>query len=153
MATEIERKFLVSGDGWRGGEGTRFSQGYLTADPDRTVRVRLAGEKAWLTLKGRPVGISRSEFEYEIPIADAAELLKLCLPTVIDKTRYCVDHEGHTWEIDVFHGENDGLIVAEVELESEDIQPPIPEWIGQEVSDDPRYFNSHLSRYPYRKWD
>ncbi|MFT3992552.1 MAG: CYTH domain-containing protein [Luteolibacter sp.] len=153
MAIEIERKFLVANDGWRGGtEGTRFSQGYLTNDPDRTVRVRVAGEKAFLTIKGRSQGISRAEFEYEIPVAEAVELLGMCLPTVIDKTRYVVEFSGLAWEVDVFHGENDGLIVAEVELDDENTVPDLPPWIGAEVSGDPRYFNSRLSRTPYRDW-
>jgi len=153
MALEIERKFLVTDDSWKiGATGLRMSQGYLSNDPERTVRVRIAGEKAWLTIKGKSEGISRAEFEYEIPVSDAGELLGLCLPTVIDKTRYEVNFEGHLWEIDVFHGENTGLVVAEVELENEDISPEMPPWIGSEVSGDVRYFNSKLSEQPYRFW-
>jgi adenylate cyclase len=153
MAQEIERKFLVTSDLWQSGvTGLRMSQGYLSNDPERTVRVRIGGEKAWLTIKGRSEGISRLEFEYEIPVSDAAELLGLCLPTVIDKTRYEVNFEGHLWEVDVFHGDNTGLVVAEVELENENISPAIPPWIGAEVSGDARYFNSRLSEEPFQKW-
>ncbi|MFT4177023.1 MAG: CYTH domain-containing protein [Luteolibacter sp.] len=153
MAIEIERKFLVKGESWQEGEpGVRFSQGYLASDPDRTVRVRLAGERAWLTIKGRSEGIRRAEFEYEIPVEEAAELLELCLPTVIDKTRYRREIGDFVWEIDVFHGENEGLVLAEVELPDEHTDFELPKWAGAEVSDDPRYFNSMLSRNPYREW-
>lgn len=150
MGTEIERKFLVSDDSWRGADaGTRMSQGYLTQDPDRTVRVRVAGGRAWLTIKGRGEGIRRAEYEYEIPVSDARELLALCLPTVIDKTRHRVEFEGHLWEIDVFHGDNAGLVLAEVELAHESVDPPLPPWAGDEVSHDSRYFNSSLARRPF----
>jgi CYTH domain-containing protein len=153
MPTEIERKFLVLNDSWRGDSaGVGIAQGYLSQDPDRTVRVRMAGEKAWITIKGRTQGISRAEFEYEIPPGEARELLELCLPSVIDKTRYLVRHGGHVWEVDVFHGENDGLTVAEVELSSEVDMPEMPAWLGAEVSDDRRYFNSQLARYPFTRW-
>ncbi len=153
MPSEIERKFLVTGDSWRDSSpGVRIAQGYLTQDTERTVRVRIGGEKAWLTVKGRSVGISRAEFEYEIPVSEARELLGLCLPSVIDKTRHEVPHAGHVWEVDVFHGENDGLIVAEVELEDESDSPELPEWVGDEVSSDARYFNSRLAVVPYAKW-
>ncbi len=153
MAAEIERKFLVADDSWRDGSpGVRIAQGYLSQDPDRTVRVRLAGENAWLTIKGRTQGITRAEFEYAIPPAEARELLGLCLPSVIDKTRHEVRHGGHVWEIDVFHGENEGLTVAEVELSDENDSPRIPAWAGAEVSDDARYFNSHLAANPFTRW-
>lgn len=151
MATEIERKFLVTGDGWKSAsDGTRIAQGYLSIDADRTVRVRLAGNEAWLTIKGRTEGISRAEFEYPIPPDEARELLKLCLPSVIDKTRHRVPFGGHVWEVDVFHGDNEGLILAEVELADESVTPELPAWAGAEVSDDPRYYNSSLSKLPFR---
>ncbi len=153
MAAEIERKFLVADESWRDGtQGVRIAQGYLSQDPERTVRVRVAGEKAWLTIKGRSRGITRAEFEYEVPPAEARELLELCLPSVIDKTRHEIRHGGHVWEVDVFHGENDGLIVAEVELSDENEMPRMPAWLGAEVSDDVRYFNSHLARHPFTRW-
>jgi adenylate cyclase len=146
MASEIERKFLVSGDSWRDGSpGVRMAQGYLSLDPDRTVRVRLAGENAWITVKGRTHGITRMEFEYEIPSGDAAELLEICLPSVIDKTRHRVEFRGHPWEIDVFHGANEGLVVAEVELADESVCPKLPPWVGAEVSTDVRYYNASLA--------
>ncbi|BCU75452.1 CYTH domain-containing protein [Luteolibacter sp. LG18] len=153
MGVEIERKFLVSGFGWADGSpGARMTQGYLSLDPDRTVRVRLAGEEAWLTIKGRSKGLARAEFEYPIPAAEARELLALCTGSVIDKTRHRVEHAGHTWEIDVFHGDNDGLVVAEVEMEAEDTQVELPEWVGAEVSDDTRYLNSRLVQCPFKDW-
>jgi CYTH domain-containing protein len=153
MATEIERKFLVAGDAWRDGTaGVRIAQGYLSLDPDRTVRVRVAGQNAWLTIKGRTVGIVRSEFEYPIPQEDARALLGMCLPSVVDKTRYGRSFAGHLWEIDVFHGDNEGLILAEVELADEADSPLLPPWIGAEVSSDPRYYNSALAVHPYQEW-
>lgn len=153
MGQEIERKFLVAGSGWNHGvTGKRMTQGYLSLDPDRTVRVRLAGDEAWITIKGRAQGLVRQEFEYAIPPDEARELLELCTGAVIDKTRYRVGHAGHVWEVDVFHGDNDGLVVAEIEMESEDVKVPLPEWVGQEVSDDPRYLNSHLVRKPFKEW-
>ncbi len=153
MASEIERKFLVADDSWRDGlPGVRISQGYLSQDPDRTVRVRIGGDRAWLTIKGRTCGITRAEFEYSIPVGEARELLALCLPAVIDKTRHRISFGGHGWEIDVFHGDNDGLVIAEIELADEGISPVLPPWIGDEVSTDARYFNSCLSARPYANW-
>lgn len=153
MPTEIERKFLVRDDSWRAGAtGVRIAQGYLSRDADRTVRVRIAGDRAWMTVKGRSHGISRLEFEYEIPLCDARELLEICLPSVIDKTRYKIAQTGHVWEVDVFHGDNEGLIVAEVELADDSILPDLPCWIGEEVSSDGRYFNSNLAVLPYVNW-
>lgn len=150
MASEIERKFLVSDDSWcDGSPGVRMAQGYLTLDPDRTVRVRLAGEDAWLTVKGRTTGITRVEFEYSIPPADARDLLEMCLPSVIDKTRHRIEFGGHVWEVDVFHGANEGLVLAEVELDDESVRPELPAWIGAEVSADARYYNSSLAIHPY----
>lgn len=154
MGVEIERKFLVRDDAWRevADQGTVFRQGYLGADAERTVRVRLAGERAWLTIKGMSHGARRAEFEYAIPAADAQQLLALCLPTVIDKTRYRVPHAGHTWEVDVFAGANAPLVVAEVELTHDDEAVQLPRWVGDEVTGDPRYQNSQLSRQPYNTW-
>jgi adenylate cyclase len=154
MGIEIERKFLVTSDAWRDASpiGVRMSQGYLSRQPGRTVRVRLAGEKAWLTIKGAAEGISRVEFEYPIPPVDAVGLLELCELGVIDKTRFEIPFGDHLWEVDVFHGENDGLVVAEVELADAAETPLLPPWVGQEVSDDRRYANSSLTERPFRRW-
>lgn len=154
MAVEIERKFLVRDASWREGEpaGMRMSQGYLSRERGRTVRVRLAGNQAWLTIKGMAEGISRPEYEYNIPVEDAAELLSLCTGSVIDKTRYPIAYGGHVWEVDVFHGENAGLIVAEVELADESEIPEMPPWVGEEVSEDRRYANSMLAERPFSEW-
>lgn len=154
MATEIERKFLVRGDGWRtGAAGQAYRQGYLAADGDRTVRVRLAGATGYLTVKGKTVGLSRPEYEYEIPAADAEELLdRLCLRPLIEKTRYRVEYGGHQWEIDVFEGENRGLVLAEIELSHPDEVFALPAWAGDDVSADPRYYNANLARRPYGNW-
>lgn len=153
MPTEIERKFLVTDDSWRDGTpGVRIAQAYLARGGDSTVRIRIGGEKAWITIKGRSEGISRLEFEYEIPVAEATELLGLCMPSVIDKTRHEVPYAGHLWEVDVFHGENEGLVVAELEMEHEATVFDAPPWLGKEVSDDPRYFNSRLAVVPFAKW-
>ena len=154
MATEIERKYLVRNDAWR--EGTRgilFRQGYLSAEPDRTVRVRLEGDIGKLTIKGKTEGIRRSEYEYQIPLQEASELLNtLCLRPLIEKTRYRVEHAGLIWEIDEFYGANEGLVMAEVELESEDTEISLPDWVGQEVSDNPRYYNANLVALPFKDW-
>jgi len=152
MAIEIERKFLVEGNDWRNKPGTLFRQGYLNRDKERTVRVRIAGEQAYLTIKGISIGASRAEFEYEIPVTDAEQLLLLCDGPLIEKTRYLVPHAGMVWEVDEFHGANHGLVVAEIELQSEDQQFDKPSWAGQEVTDDKRYFNSSLAGYPYNTW-
>ena len=153
MATEIERKFLVSSDAWRASvhEALRIRQGYLSTETNRTVRVRTWGDSGFLTIKGRRSGISRAEFEYEVPLDDARQMLELC-PVVLDKTRHLVNLGGHTWEIDEFHGDNDGLIVAELELSSEDEAFERPEWIDAEVSEDSRYTNSALTLRPYSSW-
>ena len=155
MAREIERKFLVIRDRWRpnGARGTHYRQGYLSTDPARVVRVRTAGDKALLTVKGPTVGTSRREYEYRIPVDDANEMLdQLCLRPLIEKVRYRQVFGGHTWEIDVFAGANDGLVVAELELPTEDAAFERPPWLGAEVSDDPRYFNSNLVRVPFTRW-
>jgi adenylate cyclase len=154
MAKEIERKFLVKSDSWRGQEaGKRYRQGYLSTAKERTVRVRTAGDKGYLTIKGISVGSSRSEYEYEIPVADANEMLdRLCERPLIEKTRYRVPHDGLVWEIDEFEGENSALIVAEVELKDEHQSVALPDWVGQEVTGDPRYFNANLVAKPFSKW-
>jgi CYTH domain-containing protein len=152
---EIERKFLLIGESWRSqvvGEPKRLSQGYLCADAGKSVRVRLAGDYATLTVKGSRNGITRLEMQYAIPAADAERMLALCQPPLIDKTRHIVMHDGMKWEVDIFHGENEGLRVAEIELESEDQPISLPEWAGEEVSHDPRYYNSQLARKPFRQW-
>ncbi len=154
MAQEIERKFLVRPGAWTPRDpGTRFTQGYLLSQEGRVVRVRLEGHDAKLTIKGATTGISRLEFEYSIPAADAEVMLdQLCAHPLIDKHRYLERHGDHTWEIDVFHGDNDGLIVAEVELVSETDEPTRPAWVGEEVSGDPRYNNSNLRLHPFKNW-
>lgn len=154
MPTEIERKFLVTGDTWRSlATGVRYSQGYITANPSRTVRVRVMGEQAYLTIKGATRGISRAEYEYAIPVSDALEILQtLCDPPLIEKTRYRIALAGLVWEVDEFAGENQGLIMAEVELQDANQAIDLPDWIGLEVSDDPRYYNSNLAKHPFRRW-
>jgi len=155
MAVEIERKFLVQGSDWRQGAGLQLSQGYLNRDPARTVRVRIAGRQAFLTIKGISQGaqmMSRQEFEYEIPMADAEALLKLCDGPVIEKLRRRIAVGGHVWEVDEFFGDNAGLVVAEVELNSEEQSFDKPAWLGAEVTHDARYFNSNLAAHPYSQW-
>jgi len=154
MGEEIERKFLVSGEAWRQtAEGTRYRQGFLSTEPERTVRVRVAGPRGSITVKGKNVGARRAEFEYEIPVADAERMLDtLCKRPLIEKVRYVLAVGAHTWEIDVFEGDNAGLVVAEIELRREDEAFERPEWVGDEVTDDPRYFNSNLVANPYRAW-
>ena len=154
MATEIERKFLIKPNAWKPQTaGTKIRQGYLSVIKERVVRVRTKGAKAFLTIKGVTKGISRMEFEYEISVEDADWLLtNLCEKPLIEKTRYNETYNGHTWEVDVFFGENDGLVVAEVELADEDEALQLPSWVGEEVSSDPRYFNSNLMKNPYCKW-
>jgi adenylate cyclase len=154
VAEEIERKFLVSGEAWREtAEGTRYRQGFLSTEPERTVRVRVAGPRGSITVKGKNVGARRAEFEYEIPVADAERMLDtLCQRPLIEKIRYTLPVGPHTWEIDVFEGSNAGLVVAEIELSSEDEAFEKPEWVGDEVTEDPRYFNSNLVANPYGTW-
>ena len=153
MGTEIERKFLVRDRSvLDGSAGVPYRQGYLSVDPARTVRVQRAGEHAFLTVQGIGDGPSRAEFEYEIPLEDAEALLAICLPSPIVKTRHRVEAGGRTWEIDVFAGENAGLVVAEVELPVADAVVTIPEWAGEEVTGDERYYNSSLARRPFRDW-
>lgn len=153
MAVEIERKFLVVNDSWRkNATSTHFQQGYLSTDPGRSVRVRIAGEQAWLTIKGKTEGVSRAEFEYPIPVGDANELLALCLPTIISKTRHRVLVGNHYWEVDEFHDDNDGLVVAEIELNTAEEDFERPDWLGEEVSRDDRYYNASLSCKPFCQW-
>lgn len=154
MGQEVERKFLVTGDGWRrdADEGTPMCQGYLNRDKQRTVRVRVAGRLAWLTVKGLTRGAVRAEYEYPIPPEEARELLALCEPPLIEKRRHRVEHAGMTWEVDVFDGDNAGLLVAEVELASPDQDFERPGWVGDEVTDDPRYYNANLVERPFRTW-
>lgn len=152
MAVEIERKFLVQGDSWREAPAVYYSQGYLSRAKERTVRVRIAGEEAFLTIKGISAGASRAEFEYPIPLWDARELLALCEQPLIEKYRRKILYEGFVWEVDEFLGENQGLVVAEIELPAEDTQFEKPEWAGREVTEDSRYFNSNLSLNPYTHW-
>jgi CYTH domain-containing protein len=152
MATEIERKFLVSGDEWRTATATHYCQGYLNRQAERTVRVRIAGEQAFLTIKGPTRGASRSEFEYSIPVEDAQQLLQLCQRPVIEKFRRVIEHAGMLWEVDEFLGENQGLVIAEIELQKEDQTFELPTWIGAEVTDDKRYYNSNLSAHPFSQW-
>jgi len=154
MGVEIERKYLVEGDSWRGQivSATRIVQGYL-ARGDVTVRARIRGDRAYLTVKGRSQGIARSEFEYEIPVADAETMLaELADGPVVEKTRHLVEVGGHTWELDVFSGANEGLVMAEIELADADEQFDLPQWAGAEVSDDPRYYNVNLAREPFSQW-
>jgi len=152
MGTEIERKFLVTGSAWRNSEPTYFCQGYLNRDKHRTVRVRIAGNCGILTIKGLTTGARRSEFEYAIPIEDAKEMLAICDGPIVEKNRRIVQNGGLKWEVDEFLGDNTGLIIAEVELDSEDQVFDLPDWVGTEVTDDSRYFNSNLAMNPYKSW-
>jgi adenylate cyclase len=154
VGQEIERKFLVTGEHWRG-EHPRIEmrQGYLSTTPERTVRVRLEGPKGILTIKGKAEGCIRLEYEYEIPADEAMEMLdRLCPQPQIEKVRHLVPYSGDTWEVDEFHGENAGLVVAELELESPCQRFDRPSWLGEEVTEDHAYSNSSLSKYPYSGW-
>ena len=151
MGVEIERKFLVKGDFRREATGSsRITQGYICSQPGRTVRVRIRGERGYLTIKGATDarGMSRQEFEYEIPVADAERLMALCEPGAIDKERFLVPRGKHTWEVDLFHGANEGLVLAEIELASEEEPFERPDWLGEEVTGDRRYYNSELTKHP-----
>ena len=152
MGVEIERKFTVRADFRPQGAGTEMAQGYLSRDPQRTVRVRLAGGRGYLTVKGETRGMVRAEYEYEIPPTDARAMLALCDPPLVEKTRYVVDAAGRRWEVDVFHGANDGLVVAEVELPSETAEVTLPAWVDREVTGEKRYYNSSLIVHPYHSW-
>ncbi|MCR5351507.1 MAG: CYTH domain-containing protein [Bacteroidales bacterium] len=151
---EIERKFLVAGD-FRGevSGASRIIQGFLSSTPGRTVRVRVRGDRGYLTVKGPVRGLTRFEWEKEIPVGEAEQLLALCEPGVIDKVRFLVPApDGHVWEVDEFHGDNEGLVVAEIELGSEDEPFERPAWLGAEVTGDRRYYNSCLTKNPYKDW-
>ena len=155
MATEIERKFLVINNHWRAAAdaGMDVIQGYFTTDQQSSIRVRLSGDRASLNIKSATLGVTRSEYDYPIPAADAREMLEhLCTKPLIEKKRYHVRHGQHLWEIDVFSGENEGLVVAEIELAHSDEQFIRPSWLGVEVSDDPRYYNVCLVQHPYSHW-
>jgi adenylate cyclase len=154
MPQEIERKFLVTSDDYKSlAKGEYIHQGFLSTVKERVVRVRIRGEKAWITIKGISTGASRAEFEYPVPLEDAKYLLEnICEKPTIEKHRYEIPFTGFTWEVDEFHGENDGLIVAEIELPSEDAAFDIPGWIGEEVTSDPRYYNANLVRKPFKTW-
>lgn len=153
MGKEIERKYLVVGQDWKeSAGGTLFRQGYLNSAKERVVRVRTMGEAAAITVKGITVGATRLEFEYEVPRADAEQMLELCEQPIIEKTRYRIESGGLVWEVDEFHGVNQGLTVAECELDSEDQLVAKPDWVGEEVTGDPRYFNSNLIAHPYSTW-
>ncbi len=154
MAKEIERKFLVAHQAWRESVNTIhvFRQGYLSYDSERTVRVRATEVTGYVTIKGITEGLTRDEFEYEIPLADALALLQLCERPAIEKKRYIVPNGAHVWEVDVFEGVNEGLVVAEIELGSEDEAFDKPNWLGNEVSGDRKYSNSALSLHPFKDW-
>ena len=154
MGQEIERKFLVLPGKWTadGVTGMRFVQGYLSMDPERVVRVRIEGEHGRLTIKGKRQGVSRVEYEYPIPVEDAQALHRLCIAPLIEKVRYRIEHAGRTWEVDVFSGPNEGLVVAELELEAEDAAFQMPPWVGREVSSDNRYTNTSLVTHPFTSW-
>lgn len=161
MPIEIERKFLVTGDGWRAAahEVVPMAQGYIndigamdSGAQKASVRVRIQGEDAFLNLKSRELGHTRQEFDYPIPVADARALLALCVGGLVDKRRHLVRHGGHLWEVDEFLGDNAGLVVAEIELDDADEAFEKPDWIGAEVTDEARYYNLALAAYPYAQW-
>ncbi|MFL6657602.1 MAG: CYTH domain-containing protein [Massilia sp.] len=155
MGVEIERKFLLTGDAWRAlGKPVLLRQGYLSSTPERTVRVRIEGGEGSLTIKGKSSGATRGEWEYPIPLADAVELLdRLCEQPLIEKYRSRIAIGAHTWEVDEFIGANQGLVVAEIELASEDEHFDKPDWVGEEVTHERRYFNSSLIRHPFSTWE
>ncbi|MCL1973920.1 MAG: CYTH domain-containing protein [Bacteroidetes bacterium] len=156
MAQEIEKKFLVQSEAFKAEsfKQTRITQGYLSSVPERTVRIRVKGDKGYITIKGigNLSGASRFEWEKEISAQEVMDLMQLAEPGVIDKTRYQVKKGGHTWEVDEFYGENQGLIVAEIELQSEEESFDRPEWLGAEVTGEVKYYNSMLMKHPYAKW-
>ena len=150
---EIERKFLVVNDKYKMGTPQRISQGYICSENDRVVRVRIKGDKAYLTIKNATIGFARNEYEYEIPVADAEAILKnTCQQPIIDKTRYVLEYKGFIWEVDEFHGDNEGLVVAEIELDSREATFDHPDFIGEEVTGDARYYNACLFKNPYKMW-
>ncbi|CAN5446489.1 CYTH domain-containing protein [soil metagenome] len=155
MGVEIERKFLVDHEKWskvEKPEGTHYRQGYVLNDELRTIRIRITDKHGYITFKGATNGISRAEFEYVIPLADGVQLLDSFAETEVEKVRYCIEFAGKLWEIDEFLGDNEGLIMAEIELKQEDEAFNLPPWVTAEVSDDARYYNSSLSTHPYKTW-
>jgi CYTH domain-containing protein len=154
MGREVERKYLVAGDAWRAlGNGTRYRQGYLSSEKERTVRIRSTGEKGYVTIKGISVGATRAEYEYEIPLADADAMIDTLVERpIIEKYRYEIPFGNVVVQVDEFLGENAGLVVAEIELASEDQEFEKPDWLGKEVTGDPRYYNANLIRHPYSNW-
>lgn len=155
MGKEIERKFLVTSDAWRdrAGDGTRMRQGYIIGGSRGSVRIRIAGDAAQLNIKSATLGVERLEYEYDIPMADAEEMLdRLCQGPLIEKWRYLLAYGGLSWEVDVFEGDNAGLVVAEVELDHPNQPFEKPDWLGREVSHEPRYYNTELSKHPFRRW-
>ncbi|MCH8068013.1 MAG: CYTH domain-containing protein [Candidatus Marinimicrobia bacterium] len=155
MGKEIERKFLVKESNWqKSSKGLLIQQGYIVIRKEKVVRIRIMNDKGYLTIKGTTTGATRNEYEYEIPLEDARQMLNnLCEKPILEKHRYKINQEGMTWEIDIFHGENEGLIVAEIELEYEDQEFEKPDWVDMEVTDDPKYFNSNLVKNPFKKWN
>ncbi len=154
MAKEIERKFLLHPEKLgEKGEGLKITQAYLSIDPERVVRVRVVGEQAYLTIKGASTGITRDEFEYTIPKADALDMMKLAIFSPIKKIRYKVPYSGKLWEIDHFLGANSGLWLAEVELKHENEKVQLPDWVGKEVSGDERFYNAYLAQFPFSTWE
>lgn len=155
MSLEIERKFLVISDEWResADEGITFCQGYLSRTPEATVRVRMEGDNSFLTIKGPLKGIVRSEFEYPIPLEDVEKLLGLCTTPLVIKKRYRIRYKKMLWEVDEFHGENEGLILAEIELPTPETAIALPPWVGKEVSGEMRYYNSNLATHPFKRWE
>ncbi|MCG5512622.1 CYTH domain-containing protein [Ectothiorhodospira shaposhnikovii] len=155
MGQEIEKKFLVVSDAWKdqATKRVRYRQGYLCGNERSSVRIRVSDDTAYLNIKSATLGVQRQEFEYAIPARDARELLDtLCIQPLIEKTRHYVPHGDHVWEVDVFEGDNAGLVVAEVELRHVDEIPALPSWVGEEVSHDVRYYNTSLVRHPYKDW-
>jgi adenylate cyclase len=154
MGVEIERKYLIKNSDWKNRviEKIEIKQGYLNSNIERTVRIRLNNIKAFITIKGKTINTSRQEFEYEIPYEEGNSLINMCESPIIEKTRFIVQEDNGIWEIDEFKGENQGLIVAEIELKHENQKFKVPQWIGKEVSNDSRYYNSSLIHKPYKNW-
>lgn len=154
MTVEIERRFLLANDGWKrlASAPKLMSQGYLSVEKERTVRVRIVGSRAWLTLKGYISDVSRSEFEYEIPLADARTMMETMCPFRLEKRRYEVEYQGFTFEIDEYSGDNAPLVVAELELPAENTPFARPDWLGREITADGKFTNAYLSRHPYSQW-
>jgi CYTH domain-containing protein len=154
MGVEIEKKFLVKDNSWKQqATGVYYRQGYLSSHSERVVRIRTIENKGYLTIKGKSVGAARTEYEYEIPLEDAIEMLtRICEKPVIEKTRYTLDYKGLLWEIDEFAAENKGLVIAEVELEDENQNIELPSWVGEEVTMQEKYYNSNLIKHPFSTW-